>query len=413
LKTGTPGFIGARLREARLGRGLTAIALADQLGVHRSAVSHYERGEQTPRPEVMRQIEEVLDLPAQFFWRVPAPERKRILFWRSISAATKSARIRAQSRYIWLEEIVRYVREYVNFPDFKTPKKPAHISGEMIEELALHARRFWKLGNGAISNVVWLLENNGAIITRTKLEANTLDAFSEWHPSENVPYFILGADKNVAARSRFDIAHELGHVILHRYIEGACVGRNTDHSLMERQANRFAGAFLLPEEAFSMDFFSTSLDTFQALKPKWGVSIQLMIHRAHDLDLISDEQAKRLWINCTRRGWRIAEPLDDRLPVEEPRLLRRALEMLINERVQTRAEIQSALPYSVGDIEELAGLREGFLTEKPVTVSLKDFAAKARTSDVQHESHGTQGEVLAFRSKDGESEQSRHLWQRR
>jgi Zn-dependent peptidase ImmA (M78 family)/transcriptional regulator with XRE-family HTH domain len=418
VKTGTPGFIGARLREARLARGLTAIALADQLGVHRSAVSHYERGEQTPRPEVMRQIEAVLDLPAQYFWRVPAPERKRILFWRSISAATKSARVTAQSRYVWLEEIVRYLREYVNFPevnfpDFATPKRPAHISAEMIEELALHTRRFWKLGNGAISNVVWLLENNGAIITRTKLEANTLDAFSEWHPSENVPYFILGADKNVAARSRFDIAHELGHVVLHRHIEAACVGRDTDHSLMERQANRFAGAFLLPEEAFASDFFSASLDTFQALKPKWGVSIQLMVHRAHDLDLISDEQAKRLWINCTRRGWRITEPLDDRLPVEEPRLLRRALEMLITERVQTRAQILSALPYSIGDIEELAGLREGFLTEKPVTVSLKDFAAKARVNDVQQESNGTQGEVLAFRSKDSESEQSQPLWRRR
>jgi Zn-dependent peptidase ImmA (M78 family) len=383
------------------------MALADHLGVHRSAVSHYERGEQTPRPEVMRQIEAVLDLPAQYFWRVPAPERRRKLFWRSISAATKSARVTAQSRYIWLEEIVRYLREYVNFPavnfpDFKTPTRPAHISEEMIEELALHTRRFWKLGNGAISNVVWLLENNGAIITRTKLEANTLDAFSEWHPSENVPYFILGADKNVAARSRFDIAHELGHVILHRYIEAACVGRNTDHSLIERQANRFAGAFLLPEEAFSSDFFSASLDTFQALKPKWGVSIQLMIHRAHDLDLISDEQAKRLWINCTRRGWRITEPLDDRLPVEEPRLLRRAFEMLIAERVHTRAEILSALPYSISDVEELAGLPEGFLTEKPVTVSLKDFAAKVRANDV-YETHGTQGEVLAFRSKDSKS----------
>src|SRR5258708_2674010 len=194
----------ARLKEARQARGYTAVALADLIGVTRSAVSHYERGEQSPRPEVMRKIEEALDLPPQFFWRVPAKHRIRHLFWRSLSAATKSARVRAQSRYIWLEDIVRYLREYVNFPsvnfpDFATPKKPASISSELIEELAGKTRQFWKLGNGAISNVVWLLENNGAVIARTKLEANTLDAFSEWHAAEGVPYFVLGADKKVAA----------------------------------------------------------------------------------------------------------------------------------------------------------------------------------------------------------------------
>jgi Zn-dependent peptidase ImmA (M78 family)/transcriptional regulator with XRE-family HTH domain len=407
LKTGTPGFIGARLREARLARGLTAIALADQLGVTRSAVSHYERGEQSPRPEVMRKIEKLLDLPAQFFWRVPPKERKQILFWRSISAATKSARVRAQSRYAWLEEIVRYLREYVNFPqvnfpDFKPPKKPSHISAETIEELANDTRRFWKLGNGAISNVVLLLENNGAIVTRTKLEANTLDAFSEWHPLENAPYFILGADKQVAARSRFDVAHELGHMILHRHIDGPCVAHTADHTLIERQADRFAGAFLLPEESFATDFFLPSLDTFQALKPKWGVSIQLMLHRAYDLELLSDKQATRMWINCARRGWRTREPLDDRLPVEEPRLLRRAFEILIGEKVQTRAQILSALPYTVYDVEELAGLPEGYLIEKPAAVTLKDFVSKSQTSDPQLPERG-QGDVLAFRSKDSKS----------
>src|SRR6185295_3695781 len=110
--------------------------------------------------------------------------------------------------------------------------------------------------NGAISNVTWLLENNGAIITRTCLEANTLDAFSEWQTPEGTPYFILGADKNVAVRSRFDIAHELGHIILHRNVEAVCIARQADHKLLEQQANRFAGAFLLPEHSFMSDFFS-------------------------------------------------------------------------------------------------------------------------------------------------------------
>jgi Zn-dependent peptidase ImmA (M78 family)/transcriptional regulator with XRE-family HTH domain len=377
MRTGTPGFIGARLREARQARGYTAIALAELIGVTRSAVSHYEKGEQTPRPEIMRKIEEVLELPPQFFWRIPERGRERKLFFRSMSAATMTARMKAEGRYIWLEEIVRYLREYVhfptvNFPHFDNiPKDPVQISPELIEELAIETRRFWKLGNGAISNVVWLLENNGAVITRTKLEADTLDAFSEWQEIEGTPYMILGADKSIAVRSRFDAAHELGHIILHRYIDKSRIGKTSTFKLMEQQAHRFAGAFLLPQPAFLHDFFSATLDTFQMLKPKWGISIQMMLYRAQDLGLIKPEQAQRMWANSARRGWRLKEPLDDQLEVEQPRLLRRSFEMLINEGVQTRAQILSALPYSAMDVEELAGLPVGFLEERSAPLSLR------------------------------------------
>jgi Zn-dependent peptidase ImmA (M78 family)/DNA-binding XRE family transcriptional regulator len=402
MKQGTTGFIGARLREARQARGYTAIALADFIGVSRSAVSHYERGEQTPRPEVMRRIELLLELPPQFFWRVPEPVRERKLFWRSMSAATAAHRLKAEQRYIWLEEIVRYLREYVNFPPVNfpqfssVPKDPVQISPEQIEELALATRRFWKLGDGAISNVVWLLENNGAIISRTKLEADTLDAFSEWHDIDGAPYIILGADKNVAARSRFDAAHELGHIILHRHVDRSRIGKTSDFKLMEEQAHRFAGAFLLPQPAFLKDFFSPTLDTFQMLKPKWGVSIQMMLHRAQDLGLIKAEQAQRMWANSARRGWRLKEPLDDEVPIEQPRLLSRSFEMLINENVQTRAEILSALPYSAKDIEGLAGLPAGFLEERAAPISLKDFSAVRRPADGGRD-YTKPAEVIEFR----------------
>lgn len=399
MKVGSPGFIGARLREARQARGYSATALADILGVSRSAMSHYERGEQTPRPDVMRNISRVLDLPPQFFWRLPELERERKLFFRSMEATTAAARLRAERRYGWLEQVIRYAQEYVNFPrinfpQFEIPKDPVQISAELIEEVATKTRRFWKLGDGAISNVVWLLENNGAIISRTRLEAATLDAFSEWYETEGRPYFILGADKDVAVRSRFDAAHELGHIILHRHIDKTCITRKADFKLIEQQAHRFAGAFLLPAQSFSNDFFSPTLDTFQALKPRWGASMQFMLHRAQELRLISDAQAQRLWANCARRGWRLREPLDDEIPVEEPRLLRRSFEMLINEEVQTRAEILSALPYSPRDIEDLTGLPIFFLEEINVPISLKSFGEERSSSAPSHEKWG---QVVEFR----------------
>jgi Zn-dependent peptidase ImmA (M78 family)/DNA-binding XRE family transcriptional regulator len=400
MKPGTPGFIGARLREAREARGLTAISLAELLGVSRQAVSQYENDLQTPHPEVMRKIEQTLNLPVQFFWRPVAEPRKRKIFYRSMSAATKAARERAERRYEWLEEIVSFIREYlelpkVNFPVFDVPENPNLISHEMIEDLAIQARRFWKMGDGTISNVVWLAENNGAIVTRTALGADTLDAFSEWNEAVDTPYIILGAEKNVAARSRFDIAHEIGHLVLHRRIDRNRISKTSDFRLIENQAHRFAGAFLLPATAFSNDFSAPTLDALQALKSKWNVSIQMMLHRAQDLHLISTEQAQRLWINRTRRGWRLVEPLDDVLPVEQPRLLQRSFELLINEQVVTRSEIVSELPYAVMDIEELSGLPVGFLEEKPPPISIKGFTS-GRVAE-ERPQNSRPGELVEFR----------------
>jgi hypothetical protein len=103
-----------------------------------------------------------------------------------------------------------------------------------------------------------------------------------------------------------------------------------------------------------------------------------MIKRSHELDLLSDDEAKRMWINYGRRSWRTVEPLDDRLQPEQPRLLRRSFELLIQERIKTKEQILLDLPYSIGDIEELAGLPRGFLTgdvyEMPVTPKLKPIA---------------------------------------
>jgi|SRR5215211_898803 hypothetical protein len=141
------------------------------------------------------------------------------------------------------------------------------------------------------------------------------------------------------------------------------------------QAHRFAAAFL-PARTFANDFYTPNLDAFRALKPKWKVSIGMMVYRSGELELVSKEQERRLWINRTRRGWRTKEPLDDQIPVEEPRLLRRAFHLSIDEGVQSRAEIAAALPYALRDIEELAGLPPHFLEEKPAPISLKAFKSK-------------------------------------
>lgn len=368
MRPGTPGFVGARLREAREARTLTAISLAEMVGVTRQAISQYEMDAGSPRPEVMKRIAEVLNVPERRFVLPITRSKSRTVFYRSMNAATKTARARAQARYGWLREMVDYLRKFVefpkvNFPDFKLRSDPTLISQEEIEELAVETRRFWGMGDGPISNIVWLLENNGVIVARDELAAHTLDAFSEFVRDEAVPYVFLGSDKASAVRSRFDAAHELAHLILHRNVDQARLANTADFKFIEDQAYKFAGAFLLPEKTFAQDLYCATLDSLKALKSKWLVSIGAMIKRAATLELISEDKAQRLWIQRSRLGWNKREPLDEQIPIEEPRLLLRGFELRLNEKAVGRSAVLAELALAANDVEALASLPTGFFKE--------------------------------------------------
>ncbi|WP_165076102.1 helix-turn-helix domain-containing protein [Paludisphaera rhizosphaerae] len=367
MRPGTPGFYGGRLKEAREARSVSQTALADLLGITRQAVSGYESGLQTPSPQIMRRISELLRVPPHYFLAPPASESSEAVFYRSMESATKADRLRAERRYAWLRRIVQYLRGLVafpevNFPKLDLPSDPTHLTSQMVEEAARETRRFWQLGDNPISNIVWLIENNGAVISRHNLEADKLDAFSQWSLEDNAPYFVFGADKGSGPRSRYDAGHELGHMILHRSVKQHDLGHKPIFKLIEQQANLFTGAFLLPESIFAGDLrHGVTLDALLALKPKWKVSIQFMIMRCETLGIISREQKTRMFINLNARGWRLKEPNDDLIPLESPRFLRRSIEMLVDKSFVDPMELPFFVGLDPSDVEELAGLPSGYL----------------------------------------------------
>jgi Zn-dependent peptidase ImmA (M78 family)/transcriptional regulator with XRE-family HTH domain len=368
LRPGTPGFVGERLRSAREARGITATALAEILRITPAAISHYEKGAQSPGPEIMRALADKLSLPVRHFLRpMPAPSVGTGGFYRSMSAATKTDRVRAERRQAWVREIVAYLRGYVAFPkislpSFGIPADPNEISDSYIEAAAEEARKFWGLGSGPVAHCVWLAENNGVVAVHSPLGAETLDSFSEW--ADGTPYIFLGSERGCAVRDRLNVGHELGHLLLHRAIDDKHKRFiPSDHRKMEEQANRFAGAFLLPAVSFGRDIYAVTLEALRGLKAKWKVSIGAMLKRAETLGFVSGHQLERTWITYSRRGWRLREPLDDELELEQPSVLRTAFEQLVGAGANVRAEILSTGLCSPADIEALVGLPTGFLSE--------------------------------------------------
>ena len=366
MRPGTPGFNGSRLRSAREARGLSGAALAELVDVSRSAISQYERGIQTPSPKIVQEIANKLNLPPKYFLSLTIPNNQTPVFYRSFSAALKSARTRSQRKLDWLHEIVDQLEELVELPNVNLPKielpdDVLAMTSDDIELIAKQTRRFWGLGDGPIGNMVQLLENNGVIVTRQFLDSLRLDAFSNWNLESGRPFVVLGSDKGSAVRSRFDAAHELAHLILHKGLSEKDLKNASRFKTIERQANEFAGAFLLPATTFLSEVFAFTPEGLLALKKHWGVSVGLMVKRSSDLGAIDSDSTRKLWMRISKRGWRKKEPFDDEILPESPNLLSKCFELLIESGIGVRDSLMARLPWHWKDIEEISSLQPGLL----------------------------------------------------
>lgn len=358
-------FFGSRLRDARIARQMTATVLAERVGVSPGAISQHENHNVEPRPQTLAKMAEVLAVPERQFLRVPVSIDPAPFWYRSRAAATKRARESAQVRYSWLREIAAEVETHVEFPAVKVPydlapPNPASLHDNTIEAIAGEVRKVWKLGDGPAPNVIALLERMGCIVSTFAFGANELSAFSQC-PADR-PYVVLNADEAACVRQRFNAAHELGHLILHRNVTASEAARPETHKAMELQAHRFAGAFLFPARSLADEVYSVALDALATVKARWKVSIQLIIRRLSQLGMVNQDRYERLCRDVSRRGFRTVEPLDDSIPVEQPSLLSKSITMLVDRHVMSRDEIRHRVPLSTDDIEVLVSLARGYLS---------------------------------------------------
>ncbi len=368
MRNGTPGFQANRLIEARESRGLTQLALAELTTRTSSTISRWENDMQSPEPDALESLANVLNLPVSYFLKPTPSHGDAPIFFRSMASSTQSLRRRARARLRWGQDIALTLQDWVDLPAIDVPILEANdyrdIRNADIEKMASECRMRWGLGIGPISDVLLVLENSGICVIKEEVGSVQMDGLSSWSAVDGRAYMLIAKDKDTCVRSRMDAAHELGHLVLHRHLKEKNLVEIGAFKEIERQAFYFAGAFLLPDESFSSEVWSPSLNAFIALKERWRTSIGAMIMRCSALEMMNEEYQRRLWKHYSVRGWKKKEPLDDDLVPELPRLLSRSVKLLINERVRSRRDLMEDFRLSAADVESLVGLPRGFMNNE-------------------------------------------------
>ncbi|MFC5814141.1 helix-turn-helix domain-containing protein [Nonomuraea harbinensis] len=320
-------FDRARLRMARELRGLTQVQLAREVGsVTAASISQFENGHTKPAASTLRRLAVALRVPPSFFAapaRPPATDQANG-FFRSLRSTSPRDRQQALAYVHLARELALELEKHVALPDLNVPRVPIHEGQTLqpadIEQAAAQVRDHWNISRGPIQDVVRLLEINGIVVVRFRVGIDKVDAFCVDFPDR--PVVALGADKGLRDRSRFDAAHELGHLVLHG------ISGKVGDKVTESQAHEFAAALLMPSDDIKSEL-PRQLDwpAFLRLKAKWHVSLASLLVRAKTLGVMSEHTYAQGWKALSVRGWRKVEPGTLGNP-EAPVLLHRALELM-------------------------------------------------------------------------------------
>lgn len=402
MTTGIRDLQPARLEQALAVRGLSKGQLASLVGVSASTVTKWCKGDQSPEAETFERIATVLNVQGEWLTRTVLRAVSPPLY-RKNSAALKAGLAKLEARTEWGQEVAALLAEYVDYPSVKLPERsftePEQIRKSDIEAAAEECRDLWQLGRGPVQDLMLAAEGAGIVVFREETDVAVVEGLSCWSPELNLrPLVHLSADKANGFRSRFDLAHEIGHLILHKYVE-----QNVDdkerYKLMERQAHQFAGALLLPAQTFTSDVrVPINLDNLLTLKQRWGVSVGAMLMRLHSLGLLSDNEKLALFKRRSARWGAKAEPGDDSWTPEKPRLLKRTVDLLVRESVLPVDRVAPYLGFSSNDVVQLCALEPTYFSSPGRVVELATLRS-TRAPSVQSDQSGATlptAKVLAF-----------------
>jgi Zn-dependent peptidase ImmA (M78 family)/transcriptional regulator with XRE-family HTH domain len=363
-------FSGDRLTLARQLGALRKSELAIRVGKSATAIAAWEAGLKRPTSANINELALSLGVSPAFF----APRGGRhvpdslVPHFRSLRATSQRARDQALAYGLVAADIADAIEKHVEFPAPEVPAYPVDLDNALTgaDDAARQVRAEWGMPPGPAKHLVRLLEQHGILVVFSPEQASAVDAYS--FDTVSRPVVVLNPVKNNYYRQRFDVAHELGHLVMHADAEPGS-------KVVEGQAHRFASELLMPADIIRDRLPATmnarAWDTLGALKEEWGVSIQALLYRARQLERLSDVSYRNAMMTLSQRGWRRDEP-GLVTAVEQPSLLPRAVEML--------SDVGVARHVLVDQARVPAGLFQTVISRQPLLSSsaLKDDPSAGR-----------------------------------
>jgi Zn-dependent peptidase ImmA (M78 family)/DNA-binding XRE family transcriptional regulator len=294
---------------ARLARGLTQAELAAMIDVTQPALHRYEHGLREPEPEILERLAGVLGVTEDFLLHagkirgamaVDAHMRRhateKATTWRRLEAQLNEYRMHASKLF---EQVSLRADQLI--PTFDP-------EGTAPTEAARLLRMQWRMPVGPVRDLTGWLEAAGCIVLAEPFGTPRIDGLSQWIDDHPV---ILLNDQAPTDRQRWTLAHEAGHLCMHASYIG-------DHP--EADADGFAAEFLMPAEVIRPQLRNLTMGRLTDLKRQWGVSMQALVERAHQMGVVTAGQRMSMYKQFSRMGWRTREPYSEDLAVERPHL---------------------------------------------------------------------------------------------
>jgi len=329
---------------ARESRGVTQQELADKLSVSQGWLSRVEGGMRGINDADLKKLSTVLGYPPTFFFqdeKVYGPSisemfnRKRqnipnkILNAVYAQVSIRTMNIRKLLRGVNIGKV--NIRQ-IDLADFDDKPK----------EIARIVRAGWQLPKGPVQNLVDVIESQRGLVIPFDFRTNRIDAMSHWQ-SDMPPLFFVNT-YSPTDRLRFTLCHEVGHIIMHQ---------ESIYPNMESQADEFASEFLMPESEIRPYLRDLSLEKLATLKQYWKVSMAALLKRASDLSEITTRQARNLWTQMSKAGYRLREPVEVDLQKEPPNLLNEIIITYIADMKYTAKELAELLCLTEGEVRDI------------------------------------------------------------
>ncbi|QWG51690.1 ImmA/IrrE family metallo-endopeptidase [Bacillus mycoides] len=371
-------FVGTNLTNIRILHGYTRKQLSEMLEITEQAVWQYENGYMSPKLEVINELKRIFKVKSKYFYSEDFLSKNGKSNIQQCHIAYRAEIMNSAQKNQSEAKTIEFLSSFLSIIEKKLHYPPNEIvalrekviqyltrSNEdrkvQIERVASMAREFLEIGNNSNINLLFLLEKKGTFVFE-KAIGERIDAYSLWS-EDGRPFIMLGNLKKSAARRNFDLAHELGHLLLHYKVEFSSLD-NKAHREHEQEANLFAGAFLLPEKEFTADFNllskNSAPDSYIDLKKKWIVSIQALAYRAHSLGLLDYQKYRYFNIKLNKQGYKIREPLDDEIKIMKPGKVKSILQLLFDRNYLSLGTLLDTLKVDVEFLSNLTGIEKEF-----------------------------------------------------